>query len=144
MMSAVMTLVFVAFAATLAAGQESACGDAAERTLSSAESWSDLRNWFESYPGCDDGSLGAEATYLVAELLTEAPSTLKRLDAECKRNPEFTPFVLRNVNEMWSREQLQTLVQSTHKCRKDLVVLCSKLARAAETTLSGESGLTQN
>ena len=117
---------------TVANGDDSYL-DKADKALSKLKSWSDLRKWFANYPGYDDGYYAEGVSEFVTAKLAKEWNTLKYLNAEVSKNPDFEESVLMHVDATAAEQKLIKIVENAkNKCPAELRSLCRKIEKNAE------------
>jgi hypothetical protein len=117
-------------------GAESRCGETADKLLSRAKSWADLRKWFTSYADCDDGDLADTVSEDVTVLLARQWQDLPSLEHEIKKEPRFRAFVLRHIDATTTIEDLEAVRRNAAQgCPARSSALCASIATAAQGAL---------
>lgn len=107
--------------------------DEADKALSELKSWSDLRKWFANYPGYDDGYYAEGVSEFVTAKLAKEWNTLKSLNAEIIKNPDFEERVLMHVDATADEQNLIKIVENArNKCPAELRSLCKKIEKNAK------------
>jgi hypothetical protein len=137
---AIVTLIF----ATTGVGQQHPCPESeGKRALDETDSvrtWDALYKSYHSHRNCDDGAIGEGYSESVIRILADHWSSLSRLDALGRQDPEFRHFVLRHVDATLNTDDV-ALVKHKAKteCPMRLNKLCNDLAKQADAALNDAS-----
>jgi hypothetical protein len=112
------------------------CYDKADTALTNLRTWNDLRLWYESYSGCDDGYFAEGISQFVIRSLAKQWNTLTFLQREIKRNTKFKDFVLKHVDATGDDNDLMIIVTNCKdKCPAKLRLLCKEIENNTQTAL---------
>ena len=107
--------------------------DAAEQTIDSVKTWRELYTYSRTYFGCDNGGVAEGISDKVSQLMVHDWASLSSVSAKIRSDAAFSTFVLKHIDETWSRDDLDTAKQNaaTH-CPKGLDAFCKSVV--AEVT----------
>ena len=112
------------------------CHDRADAVLLEVSSWSQLREWFEAFPQCDDGYLGEGVSDYVASHLAKQWKDLLLLERQFQKNPKFKTFVLQHVDATANHHDLRAIItNASSRCPSPMLALCAELSSAARAAL---------
>src|SRR5436305_14754743 len=92
-----------------AARAEDRCDKADRQFFSKATSWSALREWYATYPDCDDGALSEGVSDFVVVSLARKWWDLPQLKSQIKRSSGFRDFVLGHIDPTTDWHDLQAV-----------------------------------
>ena len=129
-----ITLLFICAASRVMA--EDLCIDKADSALGKLKTWSDLRLWYENYPGWDDGYLAEGLSDFVVVTLAKRWNTLPSLQTEIRKNSGFRHFVLKHIDATTDESDVRTTLNNARrKCPGSSVPLCRGIEMKAGAAL---------
>jgi hypothetical protein len=112
------------------------CYDKADPALTNLRTWQDLRFWYESYSGCDDGYFAEGISDFVVKSLANRWQTLLALQREITKNSGFKSFVMNHIDATTDENDLRMVVtNSKAQCPSNLRPLCKEIEENAQTAL---------
>jgi hypothetical protein len=133
---AVLAMLALPLLPVRASGVEERCSNTADKLLSRASSWADLRKWFASYADCDDGDLADTVSEDVTVLLARRWQDLPRLEQEIKKESRFQAFVLQHIDATVTIDDLEAVHRNAiQQCPTGSSALCVSIATAAQGAL---------
>lgn len=120
------------------------CYDKADTAMTHLRTWRDLRIWYESYPGCDDGYFAEGISDFVVKSFANRWETLPALQAEITKNPAFKGFVMKHIDATTDDNDLSTTMKNAKgKCPSNLKPLCNQIEKNAQRALKDMTELTK-
>ena len=107
----------------------------AEGIATSPPDWAALYEIHEIYHVCDDGAIGAGFSYAVVRLLGREGGDLVALNEFTSADDRFRTFVLRHINELSYRSELEPVVENAIDCPSGAAQLCSDIRETAEDAI---------
>lgn len=112
------------------------CYDKADEAMTKLHTWHDLRIWFESYPGCDDGYFAEGISDFVVASLAKKWTTLSALNKELINHMAFEDFILKHIDATTDYDDLKVIIHNTKEnCPAEFVTLCEKIQSNARAAL---------
>ena len=106
---------------------------AAESVPYYIESWHKMREAFDFFAHCDDGSIAEAFSDSIVRLLASHWERLPELARETRESPSFKTFVLRHIDATAATEDLNRVeFLASRKCPKGNSELCRQIERAAK------------
>lgn len=99
-------------------------------------SWGSFHEIYEIYHMCDDGSVGAGFSYAVVSLLGREGGDLITLNELASADDSFRTFVLRHIDELSYRSELEPVVENAIDCPSGAAQLCNDIREAAEDAIT--------
>ena len=104
---------------------------AAEQTIDQVKTWKALYTYSKTY-GCDNGGVAEGISDKVSQLMVHDWASLSSVSAKIRSDASFSTFVLKHVDETWSRDDLDTAKQNAAAhCPKGLDAFCKSLVAEA-------------
>jgi hypothetical protein len=120
------------------------CYDKADQALTDLRIWQDLRFWYESYPGCDDGYFAEGISDFVVRSFSNRWDTLPALQAEITKHPGFKGFVMNHIDATADEDDLKSTVKNAKaKCPSNLRPLCDEIQQKAQRALKDITEITK-
>lgn len=108
----------------------------AEGIAGSPADWDALIEVYQIYHVCDDGAIGAGFSYAVIRLLTKNGGDLVTLNNLTEADGGFRTFVLRHINELAYRSELEPVIENAIACPRGVAPLCKDIKEAAEDAIT--------
>ncbi len=128
---------WLVLAATVGYGQAKQCSPAeakaAEVSADRLNNWADVERAFRAYEHCDDGAIAEGFSDRIMHLLARRWSTVPDLSKRGVADPAFQAFVLRHIDETWTRSELE-LVQrnAATSCPSSARSLCAAITKRGQ------------
>jgi hypothetical protein len=105
--------------------------DEANAAMSNIRTWSDLQQWEAKYSKYDDGWLAEGIADIEEKFLTKNWLSIKQLQAEISRHPEFEAQVMSHIGEIFSCDGCRFVVSKAEtQCSTNCEGLCKKISQA--------------
>jgi hypothetical protein len=108
----------------------------AEGIAGSPADWTALHEIYQIYHVCDDGAIGAGFSYAVVRLLSRDGGDLLMLNDLASADDGFRTFVLRHIDELAYRSELEPVVENAIDCPGGAAALCKDIREAAEDAIT--------
>jgi hypothetical protein len=111
--------------------------DAADKVVTKARTWTDLRVFFDKYLACDDGYIAEGVSDTVVQILTHRWKSLCQLGTNDSQSTDFRAWVLGHIDATCAESDLSRVVQlASKKCPPTEGELCIAIKKAAEAALA--------
>jgi len=110
----------------------------AEDASDHLKAWPALYAFYRSFKACDDGGVAEGVDDAVDQLLSRKWSTLDAFRTTLQTDKGFVAFVLRHINEDWSRADLALVRENAlHHCPEGLTAFCEAVVKQIDTINAG-------
>ena len=117
------------------------CANPSYAELFDVQRWSDLHRWFRAFP-TDADRVAESLAVCVAGLLADEWDSLRRLEREIRKDPDFESFVLSHIHATSDDGDLPGIIKNvTTKCPEKLTPLCAAISAAAQKALDEAKAL---